>query len=335
MRLSAVLCILALSAPAAAIAEGSVAVRVVPARRGSAPSLVTAYGQAAPAGPSVRTLSLAQPGQVAAVLVTASQAVKRGQALLRFDTAPATLAAYRQAETALTLARAQRAHTQQLFASQLATQDQLGAAEKALADAQAQLQALARDGSGAAHVTVSAPADGVVMGLAVAAGDRPAPGAALATFAPASAMQVSVGIEPGWRGQVRIGQSVRLDPLGGGPSLAGRVVRVDSALNPKTRLVDVAVATPSGAVIAGEAFRAAITVGGQDGWLVPHGAVQVEDGKAFLYQVAGSTAARVNVTVRQPGRETDLMQGPIDAHRPIVSVGGHQLNDGAAVRVER
>jgi RND family efflux transporter MFP subunit len=319
----------------AASADGVTAVHVEAPRRGAAPTILTAYGEAEAASPSVRALTLAQPGQVAAVFVTAGQAVKRGQSLLRFTTAPASVAAYSQAQTALTLALGQQTHTRQLLAQQLATKDQMAAADKAAADARSALSALARDGAGRGATVLTAPFDGVVASLPVSVGDRPAAGATLATLAPLSGLQVSAGIEPGWRGKVHAGQSVSLEPLGGGPAIAGRVLRVDSVLNPKTRLVDVDIAAPAGGAIAGEAFRAEIAVGAKTGWLVPHGAVRVEDGRAFVFQLAGDKAQRVAVTLLQPGRDDDVVDGPIDAHRPLVTIGAFQLDDGSAVRVER
>lgn len=333
MKWNAILALLITCLAGPAFADGSVAVQVVAPRRGTAPTVVVAYGQAVPAPQSIRSLSLAQPGQIDAVMVTAGQSVKRGQPMLRVVTAPASTVSYRQAQSALTLAAAQHAHTQQLLSAQLATKDQMASADKALTDARDQLAALSRDGAGRASTTLAAPFDGVVVSLSVGLGDRPAGAATLLTLAPASALQVAVGVEPGWRRQLRIGQFAQLEPLGGGPPVTGRVTRIDSVLNPKTRLVEVGLATVAGAAMSGEAFRAKITVGGAQGWLVPHGAVLVEAGQAFLFQVAGTKAARVNVTVVQAGRDTDVVAGPIDPRRSIVAVGGYQLDDGAALRI--
>ncbi len=321
---------LALAFPA--FAEPSVLVTLATPRRGSAPVTIEAYGQAAPASAAVRTLTLAQTGQVLAVRVTPGQAVRKGAPILTFATAPTAVAGYRQAQTALTLARAQRLHAKQLLSAQLGTKDQLATADKAVADAQAQLSALTREGAGRPVVTLAAPFDGVVTAVPVSAGDRPAAGAALATLARASGLQVSVGVEPGRRSQVRVGAGAELRPVGGGPSLQGRVIRVDAALNPRSRLVDVDISAPAGAVLAGQAFEARIAVASRAGWLVPHAAVRIEDGEAAVFQVAGGKAHRVPVTVAQPGRETDVVEGSLDPARPVVVNGAAQLDDGAPVR---
>jgi RND family efflux transporter MFP subunit len=327
--------LLLMLATGSAHAGGAAAVRTITPERGGAPTVIVAYGEAAPASRSLRSLTLAQPGEVTAVLATAGQAVRKGQALIRFTIAPASLAAFRQAQSAVTLASAQQAHMHLLLSQQLATRDQAGSADKALTDAQAQLSALSQDGAGRVATVITAPFDGIVMSLPVAPGDRPAAGATLATVSPSSALQVSAGIEPGWRNQVRTGQSVQLEPLGGGPPTTGRVVRVDGMLNPRTRLVDVVVAAPPGAAISGQAFRVGIAVGSTQGWRVPHEAVRLEDGKAFVFQLDGAKAARVDVQLLQAGRDTDVVEGPIDARRPLVSVGAYQLVDGAAVRATR
>lgn len=325
----------AVSAAAPAFADGVATVRVAAVRRGTAPTELVAYGEAAPATQAVRSLTLAQPGQVAAVLVTAGQPVRRGQPILRFATAPASNAAYAQAQSAVTVAAGALTHTRQLFSEQLATRDQVAAAEKALTDARANLAALAKDGAQRPVAVLAAPFDGVVAAIPVAVGDRPAAGSTLASVAPAAALQVSAGVEPGERGRVRAGQSVTLEPLGGGAPLHGRVLRVDAMLNPKTRLVDVDISGASAQAIAGEAFRARIDVGSVQGWLAPHEAVQVQDGAAFVYQVAGGKAVKVPVRILQTGRDTDVVAGGIEPNRPLVTTGAYQLDDGAAVRVAR
>ncbi|WP_158912587.1 efflux RND transporter periplasmic adaptor subunit [Caulobacter sp. S45] len=333
MTRSFALALLAVSAVAApALADGTTLVRTETPRRGSAPRTFTAYGSAAASSLAARSLTLPQTGQVVSVLVTQSQAVRKGQALLSFATAPSAISGYRQAQTAVTLARAQQQHAVQLLAQQLGTKDQLAVADKAVADAQAQLSALAREGAGRASVTLTAPFDGVIATVPVAPGDRPAAGAALVTLNRSSGVQVSLGLEPGWRSQVKVGQAVRLEPLGGGPAIDGHVIRVDAVLNPRSRLLDVDIAVPAGQAISGEAFRARVAVGVLQGWLLPHEAVRVEDGKAFVFQVAGGKAHRVDVEVAQAGRDVDVAQGPLDPARPLVTVGAYQLDDGDAVR---
>ena len=93
--------------------QASVLVTLQPTVRGSAPERLTAYGSAGPSGNGSETISVAQPGQVTRLAVTAGARVRAGQALLVFDTAPSTLSVYEQARTTLVAAQQQRATTAQ------------------------------------------------------------------------------------------------------------------------------------------------------------------------------------------------------------------------------
>ena len=67
------------------------------------------------------------------------------------------------------------------------------------------------------------------------------------------------------------------------------------------------------------------------GWIVPHDAVLMDDKGAYLFQVAGTTASRVNVRVAgTAGAATTSWKGMLDPHRPVVVQGNYQLSDNAA-----
>jgi RND family efflux transporter MFP subunit len=310
-------------------------VGTVPAGRGSLPTTIESYGEAAPSANGLVTLSVAQPGQVTAVPVVAGAAVTMGQAVVVFAVAPSARSAYEQARTTLETARKARATTAQLLTQQLATRDQLTQADKAVIDAQVALAALAKEGAGSATTTLRAPFAGVIQTIPVAPGDRTQPGQALATVARRGSLVVTVGVDPARRGDVRLGAPVALRRLedAAGPAIAGRVVRVDSALNPKTRQVDVDIGYPAGALLSGEALRVSIETGRAGDWIVPHAAVAVADGaKAQLFQVVGGKAKAVPVTVAASEGARDAVTGPLDANAPVVVQGAYQLSDGDAVR---
>jgi hypothetical protein len=145
---------------------------------------------------------------------------------------------------------------------------------------------------------------------------------------------VTVGIEPSARDRVHPGEPVHLVPLAGGPALEGQVLRLDGMLNPRTRLLDADVSVPAGSVISGAAFRAEIKVGDLNGWIVPHDAVLTDASGTYVFQVNGTTAERVNVTVAGPVGADDVVQGPIDPSRPLVVQGNYQLADKTTVRIE-
>jgi membrane fusion protein (multidrug efflux system) len=331
-RPAVALLLVLLAWPAFADDAPGVAVQTQPPREGVVPDLVTAYGSAMPALNGGMTLSLQQDGRVLAIAVTPGETIHAGERLLDFGASAAAVSVYQQAVSALNAARQQRSHAAQLLGQQLATRDQLAQADKAVADAQATLDALQRDGADRPSQTLTAPFDGIVATIPVAQGDRVQSGATLMTVTRLDGLVVTVGIEPSALARVHSGEAVHLTPLAGGPDLDGRILRLDGMLNPKTRLVDADVSVPAGSVISGAAFRADIIVGELKGWIVPHDAVLTDDKGSYLFQVAAATASRVAVTVLGAAGADDVVQGAVDPQRPIVVQGNYQLSDKTPVR---
>lgn len=313
----------------------SALVSTIAPTQGSLPQTVTGYGTVAPALNGTRSFNEAQPGQITRLMVAPGTAVRRGQPLASFATAPASRSLYRQAVDALSAARKQRTTTAQLLSQQLATQDQLVQAEKAVSDAQTALAALQADGAGNGEQTLTAPFDGVVTTVSVAQGDRTQAGAPILTVAKGTGIIVTAGVDPAERGRVAVGQSASLVRLSGGMSLTGRVLRVSNALNAKTRLVDVDVAFPVGSLLPGEAMQVAIATGHVAGWVVPHRSVVTAGGPAHVFQVSGGKAVAVPVTVALASDAGDVVSGAIDPRRRLIVDGAYQVSDGAAVRWTR
>ncbi len=313
-------------------AEGSVAItRAVP-HRGSVTRWITGYGSATPSSNGTVTLSVNQPGQVAALLVTPGAMVRAGQPIVTFAVAPSALSGFESASTTLTAAIKQRDTARQLLAQQLATRDQLAQAEKAVADAQAALTAQRREGAGQPVQTLRAPFDGVVTAIPIAIGDRTQPGAPLATIARQGAIVVTVGIDPAERAHVPPGSAARLTRLSGGDPLIGRAIRIDGQLNPATHLVDVDIGFPAGAILTGEALRVELAAGETTGWLVPHASVVTVDQDYRVFQVSGARARAVSVKLLQGGAPNDVVEGLLDGRLPVIVEGAYQIEDGGAVR---
>lgn len=313
----------------------SVLVTTQAPRQGSAPALLTAYGSARPSTDGAQTLSSAQPGQVTSLAVTVGAAVHAGQTLLTFVIAPTARTTYEQAASALTAAQKQRTTTAQLLAQQLATRDQMVQADKAVSDAQIAVAGLAREGAGQGTRSFTAPFDGIVTAIAVAQGDRTQPDLALITVARTKDIVITVGIAPEDRAKVRAGQGATLQRLSGGGTIAGHVLRVSSALNAKTRMMDADIAVPAGAILPGEGLRADIHTGDVTGWLVPHKAVVTASGTAHIFQMQGGKAKAIDVQVIQSAPFGDVVQGALDARAPLIVDGAYQVDDGAAVRTGR
>jgi len=328
----------ALGAPAQE-APASVLVGTETPRQGSLAHTIAAYGtvRAAPGGSEA--LSLLRAGQVTRVLVAPGQSVRRGETLLEVSADPAALAAYSQAAGALSLAWGERTRAARMLAQHLATNDQVALADKAVADAQASLDVLNRAGGGSAGQSLAAPFDGVVSSVPVAAGTRVAAQATLLTLERTSRLVASVGIEPALRAQVAPGQPAEVQPLDGGPAVAGSVLSVGAMLDPLTRLVPVLVdpaaggpADPPAALLPGGAVRVVVHVGDYRGWLLPRDAVLDDAHGAYVFQVDAGKAVRTEVKVVGTVDATSVVAGRLDPARPLVTSGNYQLQDGDAVR---
>ena len=309
----------------------SAAVTTQAVHQGNLPDIISAYGTATPAIDAASTLNIQAEGAVTQFDVTAGIAVHRGQHLLTFTLSPAAAAAYQQARTALSVARAQREHTAQLLSHQLATRDQLAQADKAASDARSALDALRRQQGDGSTVELLAPVDGIVSSIAATRGDTLQPGAPLLSLARGGGVVVSVGIELDPQHAPVPGDKVMLVPLGAGASVTGVVKRVAGMLDTHTHLQNADI-TPDGTVIAGMGYRADITVGQWRGWLVPRDAL-VGDGSTWqVYQVADGKAVKIPVALVGESDTVSVVSGALDAQRPLVVVGNTQIDDGMAVR---
>ncbi|MEO8718375.1 MAG: efflux RND transporter periplasmic adaptor subunit, partial [Burkholderiales bacterium] len=267
-----------------------------PLRRQAIAETLTGFGTVSPdVGGSV-ALTLPRAGQIGAVLVAPGQISRAGTVLLQFDTGAAATLAYRQAASALTFARNEVQRNEELLSQRLATQSQLGAARKALADAESALEAQRRLGSGRPREAIRAPFDGVIESIAVAQGDRVAAGAPLLRIARLSGMRVQLGIEPADSFRVRAGMAVRLQSVFDAARVVDtKVSAVHGMVNPQTQLVDVVARFRSAALIPGMRVAGVITVSSPLSWVVPRSAVLRDARGAFVFQVKDGHARRVDV----------------------------------------
>ncbi|OZB59619.1 MAG: efflux transporter periplasmic adaptor subunit [Lysobacterales bacterium 14-68-21] len=319
---------------AAPSVKGVVAVQTVTPVRAAFHATVEAWGRAVADPARSRTLSLGHGGQVEALDVAPGQRVKRGQALLAIAPDPAARAAVAQAQSALTLAKNELQRTQQLASQQLATQSQLAAARKNLADAEAALQAQRALGGGAARETLAAPADGVVTTISVARGERFAANAPLLGFAPDHALVAELGVPPPEGPRLKPGQTIELDSVyGGGKPLTGTVTVVGQAVDPQSHLLPVRATLPADAALAdGTAVHARIQVSDITAWSVPRAAVLHDEHGDYLFQVEGDKAHRVDLTLRSGDGDPVGVDGPLDAKAKVIVQGVYELSDGDRVR---
>jgi RND family efflux transporter MFP subunit len=297
---------------------------------------VAGFGQLAADSRNALSLSLPQAGEVTTTEAIAGQRVKRGAALLEFTTDPATRSAYLQAQSALEVARDDLARSVRLQAEKLATNAQLDAARKAVSDARAALDAQAKLGGGQPVAVLRAPADGVVTALDVQRGQRVAAGTPLLQFTPDAALAAQLGIDPGAASGVRVGMQVALKsvyaPAAAAP-LHATVAMVGNAVDPQTHLVDVIATLDAKTPLpAGTALSASIATTPFQAWAVPRDALQSDERGDFVLQVEQGKARRVDVKVLAPDGSPVGVDGALDAHAPVITLGSYEVSDGDPVR---
>lgn len=311
----------------------SVQVETVALKRQTMTDTLSGYGVVSPDTRSLRTVNLPRPGQIMGLMVSAGQVVKKGEPLLEFGTGADAALLYQQARRAVEFAKIDLARTEQLASQQLATQAQLAAAKKALADAEAALRAQEVLGTGRPSERISAPFDAVVVTVQAAQGDRLAAGAPVLQLARAGTRRVLLGVEPEEVARVRPGMAAAVMPVfDESRKVKGVVKQVFGMINPQTQWVDVLVVLPGAGLMPGTRVYAEVRVDSRDTWVVPRSAVLRDARGAYLFQVHGGKARRIEVAT---GLERDgliAVEGALDANAPVVSLGNYELQDNMAVR---
>lgn len=317
--------------PADAEPHPTALVTVAPVRSETVQDVVSVYGvvQADPAG----SLTVAAPKAaiVSRVLVRSGETVSAGQVLVEIANAPGSEMAYRQAADAAASAQTDFDRVQRLYDERLAASDQLTAAKKSLADAQATLAAQQKQGSGQALQSLRAPRAGVVMTVSGAAGEHVAQDAPLVVLARADGAAVKLGLEP--NGRFAVGQAVTLRPVFGGPPIASRITMVGRAADQTTKTLDAmaplnGVSLPIGAAVQGDVVTASHT-----GQVAPRAAVVFDETGPHVFVVAAGKARRVFVSLGLDHGDDVEIRGQLPAGAQVAVEGAYELQDGMAVKV--
>ncbi len=306
-------------------------VTVAPARAETVQNTIELYGvvQADPAG----AVTIAAPRAliVGGVRAQVGQSVRAGQALVEVSDAPASALAYRQAADAATFARNDLARVQRLYDQRLAANDQLGAAKKAAADAEASLAQQKAQGSGPGGQTIVAPRAGIITSVTATPGVHTAQDAAMMVLARAGAASVKLSLEPS-AGQVTVGEAVILHPVFGGPPIHTRISVVGLAADPTTKTLT-AVAPLEGTTLPiGSAVRGEIVTGAHPGLVVPRQAVVFDETGPHLFTVSGGKAHRVFIKAGADHGDEIEITGPVAPGTPVAVEGAYELQDGMAVK---
>src|ERR1700730_9878578 len=316
--------------------EPSALVQLATAEQGTLHPSIGAYGTVAADPAYVAAIALPRDGIITAVSVRAGQVVNVGQPIVTFDTAPSTLAGYQQAQSAVTLAQQDLAHTEELFKQQLATNSQVAAAQKTLADAEAQLRAQTQIGAQRQSQILNATAAGIVTAINNGPGERVDANTLVASIAPRDRLILNLGLEPEDALQVPIGADVSLhSPQSARISFTGKIQSVDALMDPKSRLGNAIGTIPQDVaanLILGMVLEGLVQLPEKPGIIVPHSALMTGQHGASVFVVANGVAHLRDVEVAMETDGRALIANGIMAGEAVVVGGNAGVADGMRVR---
>ena len=311
----------------------SALVTLAPVRAGPVNRTVKTYGVIAGSVSATRTVSAPRDVIVQDLLTAPGLTVAAGSPLIQVGDTPAGGLAYRQAADALAYAERDLARVQRLYDQQLAANDQLAAARKALADAQAAVAAQAAAGGGRKGQVIASPIAGVVAQVVVQRGQQVAAGAPLLTVVAGGGFLAQFGVEPTQAAQLAVGQPVRIvSALDPNIVIQSRMSAVGRAVDPATRLIPAAAPAPGANLALGAAVRGEITTATVQGLTVPAASVVYDENGAHVFVVRGGKAHQVAVAVGPEQGDEVMVTGQLSANDQVAVSGAYQLDDGMAVR---
>jgi RND family efflux transporter MFP subunit len=289
-------------------------------------------------------------GYLDAVLVDRGDLVKKGQllALVRPSELPDQLlsakSAVSQAQASSALARANLERAQALAPRGLVSQQELQNASNASAASEAQLSAaqaqLGVYATRLGETRLESPFDGVVVSRRLDPGALVgATSGAVLTVARVDVVRVFVSVNERQAPFVKLGQhaQVRFDALPG-QVFEAQVQRLAPSFDPLTRTLDAELQLPNPERVLrpgmyGEAelelarHPQAMVLGSE--------AIQLSDGKAFVFVLDGEQVHRRQVTLGEEfGEQLEILTG-LDAGTVVVLRGIDGLSEGAKVRTAK
>ncbi len=317
-------------------ADGEALVSLATAKSEALHPSIVAYGTVAPDPDHLTTVAIPREGIITALFVRTGALVHVGDPIADIETAPGVEAAYQQTMSAVAFAEKDLAHTKSLYAQQLATKSQLAAAQKALADAKAQLQAQTRIGAGHKAEVLRASATGIVTTLAVSPGDRVQANTVLVTIATHDRLLLNLGLEPEDALQVPVGAKVWMhSPQSGHINFSGKVLAVNAMIDQKSRLVNAVVAIPrevADKLVLGMVLIGTVDLPAKTGIVVPHSALMTDKNGPYVYVVTRDITHRRNVDVSMETDDDAMIAKGIVAGDEVVIAGNAGLEDGTKIR---
>lgn len=285
-------------------------------------------------------------GYLDAVLVDRGDVVKKGQllAVVRPSDLPDQLLAAKstvsQAQAAAALARANLERAQTLAPKGLVSGQELQNATNAAASSDAQLAAaqaqLGVYATRLGETRLDAPFDGVVVTRRLDPGALVGTSSPVLTVARIDVLRIFLSVNERQAPLVRVGQTaqVRFDAF---PerTFEAQVGRLAPAFDPLTRTLDaeLQISNADRVLKPGMYGQAELELARHEGAVVvPTGAVQLSNGRAFIFVVNGDQVKRTEVTLGEElGEQLEIRSG-LTAGTKVVTRGIDGLSDGMKIR---
>lgn len=319
--------------------EPTAQVQVAPLQRKSISQKLTAYGSVIAQPGKTHSVSVAFETRVSHVLVAPGEFVHDGDPVTEVEASAAAKLQLQQAQTAAHSAQNELKQTQQKFNLKLATNQNLDAAKKAAADAQAALTSMERAGAGGDH-RVRSDATGIVAKVDVQNGQIVPAGGPLVEIVVEDQIEVKLGVEPEDLPSLHAQQPIVIFPVNNPEEgkVDATVRLITRRVDPATRLVDVYVALPGGTKIMLDGFvRAEFERTAENVLVVPRSAILPNDKKQFtLFTVEQNHAKEHIVQVGlENEQEAEVSALELRVNDTVVTVGNHELADGMAVALQK
>jgi len=268
---------------------------------------------------------------VTAVKFRDGQRVQRGDVLVELDSAQAR-ADLAAAQAALSESVSLYNRSSELMSTQVLSKSQFEQLEATMKGNEAKVAA-AR--ARLEDTVIRAPFAGKIGLRRVSVGSLINPGTTITTLDDTSIIKVDFSVPENFLATLEEGQSVTAQTAAfQGRQFSGKVISVDSRVDPTTRSVTVRAAIPNtgNALKPGMFLDVRLAKDERDALLIPEEALVPEQSRQFVFVVADGKAAKREVRIgrREPGR-VEVVAG-LRADERVVVEGTQKIRDGSVVR---